>query len=632
MKSYRIQLFLMLKRLLLLVLMYQLCRLSFLLANFNYFSASDPIHIFSAFVSGIRFDLNAIILLNLPFIFIHLLPIKMFFLTLNQTLLKVLFFVVNIPSILLNCIDLEYFKYQGKRTTADLFQLFGMGDDMKNNLPRMAMDFWYVLVIFIFLTVLLITLYNKIKVPSKPKEREDKKLAWLMVIPLLAVFFVGGRGGFQYKPIGIMAAARHTTPQLVPLVLNTPFTVLKTYGKKNIEEKKYLSDEEAQTYFNKDHHFKSTAPFKPLNVVIIILESFSSEYIGAFNNGNGYTPFLDSLMHEGLTFSNAYANAKKSIDGIPAVLASMPSLMTGSYVSSPYSGNKLNSVAGILKSKGYSSAFFHGGNNGTMNFDNFTLLTGFDKYYGRKEYPADNYDGHWGVFDENFYYFFIEKCSAMKTPFVNTFFSLSSHHPYNLPESYKGRFKKGTLPIHESIGYADHSLKCFFNKAKETTWYKNTLFVITSDHTGPSEIAYYNTKIGMFRIPIVFYQPGTSLQGWDINVTQQTDIMPGILDYLHYDEPFSAFGNSLLDTTRSPFAVNFAGDVFQAMDNTYLIQYDGSDIAGCYNYKTDSLLFNNIYSDTDESQIKLTKTLQSVLQQYNRSMIRNELIPISKTK
>ena len=556
----------------------------------------------------------------------------MFFLTLNQTLLKVLFFVVNIPSILLNCVDLEYFKYQGKRTTADLFQLFGMGDDMKNNLPRMAMDFWYVLVIFIFLTVLLITLYNKIKVPSKPKEREDKKLAWLMVIPLLAVFFVGGRGGFQYKPIGIMAAARHTTPQLVPLVLNTPFTVLKTYGKKNIEEKKYLSDEEAQTYFNKDHHFKSTAPFKPLNVVIIILESFSSEYIGAFNNGNGYTPFLDSLMHEGLTFSNAYANAKKSIDGIPAVLASMPSLMTGSYVSSPYSGNKLNSVAGILKSKGYSSAFFHGGNNGTMNFDNFTLLTGFDKYYGRKEYPADNYDGHWGVFDENFYYFFIEKCSAMKTPFVNTFFSLSSHHPYNLPESYKGRFKKGTLPIHESIGYADHSLKCFFNKAKETTWYKNTLFVITSDHTGPSEIAYYNTKIGMFRIPIVFYQPGTSLQGWDINVTQQTDIMPGILDYLHYDEPFSAFGNSLLDTTRSPFAVNFAGDVFQAMDNTYLIQYDGSDIAGCYNYKTDSLLFNNIYSDTDESQIKLTKTLQSVLQQYNRSMIRNELIPISKTK
>ncbi len=632
MKSYRTQLIVLLKRLLLLVLTYQLCRLSFLLANFNYFSASAPTHIFSAFVYGIRFDLNAIILINLPFIFIHILPLKLFFSALTQTLLKILFFAVNIPSILLNCIDLEYFKYQGKRTTADLFQLFGMGDDMKNTLPRMIMDFWYVLVIFIVLTAFLIILYNRIKIPSMPIEGKNKKLAWLMVLPLLAVFFVGGRGGIQYKPIGIMAAARHTTPQLVPLVLNTPFTVLKTYGKKNLEEKKYLPDDEALTYFNKDHLLKSNRNFKPLNVVIIILESFSSEYIGAFNNGNGYTPFLDSLMHEGLTFSNAYANAKKSIDGIPAVLASMPTLMTGSYVSSPYNGNKLNSVAGILKSKGYSSAFFHGGNNGTMNFDNFTLLTGFDKYYGRKEYPKNNYDGHWGVFDENFYYFFIEKCSSMQSPFVNAFFSLSSHHPYTLPNEYKGRFKKGTLPIHESIGYADYSLQCFFNKAKETEWYKNTLFVITADHTGPSEKAYYNTKLGMFRIPILFYQPGTNLKGWDSNVTQQTDILPGILDYLNYDEPFSAFGNSLLDTTRSPFAVNFAGDVYQAMDNNYLIQFDGSDIAGSYDYKIDSLLFKNVYSNTDPEQIQLTKTLQSVLQQYNHAMIRNELIPIPKTK
>lgn len=632
MKSYRIQLILLLKRLLLLILIYQLCRISFLLANINYFHASDLADISGAFFFGIRFDLNAIILLNLPFIFIHLLPLQLFFSTITQTLLKALFFLINIPSLLLNCVDLEYFKYQGKRTTADLFQLFGMGDDMKNTLPRMIMDFWYVLVIFTVLTIVLITLYNKIKVPSRPADWENKKLAWMMVLPLLAVFFVGGRGGFQYKPIGIMAAARHTTPQLVPLVLNTPFTVLKTYGKKNLEEKKYLSDDEALTYFNKDHLLKSNRNFKPLNVVIIILESFSSEYIGAFNNGDGYTPFLDSLMREGLTFSNAYANAKKSIDGIPAVLASMPTLMTGSYVSSPYNGNKLNSIAGILKSKGYSSAFFHGGNNGTMNFDNFTLLTGFDKYYGRKEYPAEHYDGHWGVYDENFYYYFIEKCSAMKAPFVNAFFSLSSHHPYNLPQNYKGRFRKGSLPIHESIGYADYSLKCFFDKAKNTDWYKNTLFVITSDHTGPSEKAYYNTKLGMFRIPILFYQPGTNLKGWDANVTQQTDIVPGILDYLNFDNPFSAFGNSLLDTTRYPFAVNFAGDVFQAMDNTYLIQYDGTDIAGCYNYKTDSLLFNNIYADSDESQIKLTKTLQSVLQQYNRSLIRNELIPISTTK
>ena len=201
-----------------------------------------------------------------------------------------------------------------------------------------------------------------------------------------------------------------------------------------------------------------------------------------------------------------------------------------------------------------------------MNFDNFTLMTGFDKYYGRNEYPGNgDYDGHWGVFDEPYYNFFSRKCSEMKQPFMNVFFSLSSHHPYNLPEAFKGKFPKGTLPIHESVGYADYALGRFFENAKHTAWYHNTLFVITADHTGPSATPEYSTKAGMFRVPILFYHPGSGLNGWTDRVTQQTDIVPGILDYLHFNESFSAFGNSMFDTTVTPFAVNFTGDVYQVI-------------------------------------------------------------------
>ncbi|MBL0342837.1 MAG: sulfatase-like hydrolase/transferase [Bacteroidetes bacterium] len=599
----------------------------FYLSNFSYFqsaSISDTIH---AFISGFRFDLIAIVSINALFIFLHLIPGRWFYSRLTQRFLQIIFIIVNVPALLLNSIDMEYFKYQGKRTTSDLFQLFGMGDDMKNTIPQMIRDFWYVLVLFLIFTTLLIIIYNKIKIATPKYDPGKKILSWLLVLPLLLLFFLVARGGFQYKPLNIMAAAQFTTPQLVPLVLNTPFTVLKTMGKSIVEEKNYLTNEEALQHFNKDHHFKSTIPFKPLNVVLIILESFSSEYIGALNNGNGYTPFLDSLMHQGMTYTNAFANAKKSIDGIPAVIAAMPSLMPASYVSSPYNGNKLKSIAGILKSKGYASSFFHGGNNGTMNFDNFTLLTGFDNYIGRKEYPYGNYDGHWGVFDEPFYYYFIEKCSAMKQPFVNAFFSLSSHHPYTIPEEDKGRFKKGTLPIHESIGYADYALRQFFEKAKQTKWYNNTLFVITADHTGPSEYAYYNTKSGMFKVPILFFRPGSNLQGWSDRVTQQTDIVPGILDYLHFDEPFTAFGNSMLDTTLSPFSFNFTGDVYQILDDSLLVQFDGTEIAGCYKYRTDSLLMKDLSNEKTVHQERLVTTLQSVLQQYNHALIRNELTP-----
>jgi phosphoglycerol transferase MdoB-like AlkP superfamily enzyme len=301
--------------------------------------------------------------------------------------------------------------------------------------------------------------------------------------------------------------------------------------------------------------------------------------------------------------------------------------MPASYVSSPYNSNKLLSVAGILKNKGYSSAFFHGGNNGTMNFDNFTLLTGFDRYVGRKEYPFDDYDGQWGVFDEPFYSFFADECSKMKTPFVTAFFSLSSHHPYTLPAKYTGKFPKGDLPIHESIGYADYALKTFFEKASATSWYKNTLFVITSDHTGPSSVPGYNSKAGMFRIPVVYFDPGNNLHGWTARVTQQTDIVPSILDYVHFDKPFVAFGNSVFRNEKVPMAVNYTGDVYQAFSNDFLLQFDGTEVTGCYQFHSDPLLKNNIYNSSDTAQTNLMKRLQSVLQQYTQAMIRNELIP-----
>lgn len=413
----------------------------------------------------------------------------------------------------------------------------------------------------------------------------------------------------------------------MPLVLNTPFTVIRTFGKTLIEEKKFMDQDKALTYFNKDHHFKSNEPFRPLNVVLIIMESFSAEYIGALNEGKGYTPFLDSLMNESLTFTNAYANAKKSIDGIPAVVASMPSLMPASYISTPYNSNKLNSIAGILAEKNYSSAFFHGGNNGTMNFDNFTRMTGFENYYGRREYPGQDYDGNWGIYDENFFDFFIDKCNEARQPFVNTFFSLSSHHPYSIPDHLKDRFPDGDLPIHKSIGYADYSLRHFFESARATDWYDQTLFVITADHTGPASTAKFNTKSGMFRIPIVFYKPGSNLKGWSERVTQQTDIIPGILDYLHFDRPFSAFGNSMLDTTLVPFAINYPGDLYQILGDDYLVQFDGTEITGAFAYKTDFLLMKNIYSPENQDQVYLTELLKSFIQQYNSALIRNKLTP-----
>src|SRR5690606_24672345 len=112
-------------------------------------------------------------------------------------------------------------------------------------------------------------------------------------------------------------------------------------------------------------------PFQDKNVVFIILESFSKEYTG-LGGRTSYTPFLDSLMQHSFVCTNAYANALQSAKGIPAIISGVPSLMDEPITTSAYGTNKLTSLPALLRNKGYQTAFYHGGTNGTMGFDIYT--------------------------------------------------------------------------------------------------------------------------------------------------------------------------------------------------------------------------------------------------------------------
>ncbi|HNH67568.1 MAG TPA: LTA synthase family protein, partial [Bacteroidia bacterium] len=426
------------------------------------------------------------------------------------------------------------------------------------------------------------------------------------------------RGGLQYKPISVLTAARYTSNQNVAAVLNTTFTILKTLGKdelKNYDYDKKMPS--ALTYFNPMHNYANTGVFKRMNVVLIIMESFSKEYIGYFNHGKGYTPFLDSLMQHSLTCTDAFANGKKSIEGIPCIVSGIPALMNTPYISGQYNSNNLSSLPFLLKKYGYSSSFYHGGNNGTMGFENFSKMAGYDYYVGRNEYGDKDYDGTWGVYDEPFFQFFCHELNTQKQPFVATVFSLSSHHPYAIPPQYHSRFKDGEQPIHRAVRYADYALQQYFECAKKQPWYYNTLFVITADHTGPSIVSHYQTRTGIYEVPIVYFAPDDSLlQGQYENVTQHTDIVPGILNYLHYPDSFKFFGNSIFDTTVSNrFAVSFLDGTYQLITNNSITTTD-------FDTEYHFVLRN---AKTENDSIKASNTLKVFVSLYNRSMIHNKL-------
>jgi len=431
------------------------------------------------------------------------------------------------------------------------------------------------------------------------------------------------RGGFQLIPIGIIDAGNFVKPPYIPLVLNTPFCIIKSGELYTLDEKKYMSEEEANALVNPIKKYAyPDADFKKLNVVVIIVESLSKEYT-KLGKRKSYTPFLDSLMDKSFVYTNAFSNGKRSIEGIPAIVASIPSFQSD-YISTVYSNDKIMSLASVLKTKGYTSSFFHGGTNGTMNFNGFCATAGYDKYFGRNEYNNEkDYDGNWGIWDEPFLQRMAKELDEQTQPFLSTVFTLSSHHPFIVPEPYKNKFPEGKLPINKCISYADYSLKQFFNTAQKSKWFANTLFVITADHTGNSEDVLYGNSYGNYQIPLFFYLPGNSLKGYDTIVAQQADIMPTTLAMLKYNQPFFAFGNNLMDSTQNKnrFAVNYYNNVYQYFSNDEMSQFNGEKLLGLYNYRTDSTLAVNIIKERKVSDEKI----KAFIQQYNNRVIHNRL-------
>jgi phosphoglycerol transferase MdoB-like AlkP superfamily enzyme len=619
------------KKIGLLLFVYTICRILFYLFNFSYFSDLSFGQTFFIMLVGIRFDLSAVILSNSFFIIFTLLPFPFRESKVYKTVLKWLFLIVNSLAILANCVDLIYFQFTLKRTTADVFNFFGggMGNDFGRLLPLFLKEYWYIFVIWIVLSVALAYFYKKI-------ERKFTALVWnfkqyiqqtLVLLVYLVVATILYRGGFQLKPISAVDASEYTSVKNIPLVVSTPFTILKTLDVDGIKPSIYFNNEaELRSIYNPLHLGKK-GEFKQLNVFVIALESFSKEYIGSLNKRNtGYTPFLDSLIGQSLTFTNAYSNGKTSITGIPAIVSSIPTWMDEAYITSPYGSNIINSLANTLKQKGYYTAFFHGGSNGTMGFDAFASLAGYTDYFGRTEYNNEkDYDGNWGIWDEEFFQYTAKTINTKKQPFFATLFTLTSHHPFPVPNKYKSKFKEGPLAIEHSIGYTDYALRQFFETAKKMPWFNNTLFVLSADHTGLSSDDFYANQVGNNAIPIIYYLPNSNLKRMDSTLTQQIDIMPSVLDYLNYPSNYFAFGNSVFDSVGQHNVLMYYGGLYQLLEKNYVLEFEGEKADYLYQYTNDSLLKNNIIAQHPAEAKEMEKKMKAIIQTYQQSLINNKM-------
>lgn len=643
MKEYLTHLRLLFRRLAFLLLLFSLSRLFFFFINIETFSSLSFGELLNVFLGGIRFDLSVVIYANSIFAILHAIPGSFKSKKGFQLFLKIKFVIINSLLLMSNFGDAEYFKFTKKRSTAYILDFVGGGNvenEFTRQIPLFLSEYWYVFLAWFALVFLAWKFYPRFKKENFENRTYVKitsksyvlQTSILIVILLLGV--VGARGGLQLKPLRVINAAEYTSSQNIPLVLNTPFTIFKTLGKEELSKKEYFEKEISEKYFSPIKQYHSKEKFKKMNVVVLILESFSKEYSGFLTTGNsedGYMPFLDSLMQEGLTFENAYSNGTQSIEAMPSILASLPPLMNNPFITSSYSTCQLSSLPQILKEKGYKTSFFHGATNGSMGFDTFAKLVGIEKYYGRREYNNEiDYDGNWGIKDEEFLQYSVKELSQIKQPFFTTIMTLSSHHPYTIPEKYKDRFTKGEIPIHKVVSYADFALKRFFETASKTDWYDNTLFVITADHTGIASSKFYKNKVGRYAIPIVYFQAKNNkikkLNG-KIN-TQQADIMPSVLHFLNYKNKFISFGNSVFGKNEENFAVNYLSGVYQLIENDYTLYFDGEKSIGLYNVKKDKLLTENLLKSKKKRSKKMENRLKAIIQEFNNRLVENKMIEL----
>ncbi len=546
-------------------------------ANLRSYFIAEPSELIRAFLFGLQFDAVSIAYLFGPFFLV--LP---FIHRGNLSALARIYFVCMLAAInLLNCIDAEFYRYMARRSTDDLFEYAFLSNDVFNLAPGLVGQYWYLLLSWVLVVCVSCLLYGRLF--SDDPDRQSLRPSAVTLIPIVLLLFLGTQGGFRSSALSIMDAGKTGQQHLNAITLNTSFTILKTMGKPELERFDFVEDELPHiSPIRAAVNGPLTGRYKSYNVVVIIVESLAKEYVGAINGlKGGYTPFVDSLCNESLVFTDAFANGQRSIEGVPAVVASIPTLMYESFSTSQFADNRINSLADLLRDEGYFTAFMHGGNRNSMNFDPFAMHAGFNLFYDRDDYPFPDahYDGTWGISDHYFLNHCVEKFDSYNEPFLGCIFTLSSHFPYTIPQEYEGVFPKGNLPIHESIGYVDESLRQFFANAQHSDWYDSTLFVITADHTSLTEHPEYRTKLGAFRIPIILFHPGdTALRGRNARVMQQIDIMPTIMHLVGYERPFFSFGVNVFDEDAEHVAIAYKYHQHQMLKDGQLTCFDGENV------------------------------------------------------
>ena len=392
---------------------------------------------------------------------------------------------------------------------------------------------------------------------------------WKMPMALLVsggLCFLGMRGGFDAIPISQSAAYYSSHAVLNDAAVNPYYNLFCSfYDFGSVDDRlfHFMEDEEADALVEALHRTpKDTlVPIlkkNDVNVVFIILESWTADLVESISGVPDLTPCFHALERGGLLFTRYYSNGHRSQQAMSSIFSSYPALPVYDITDDFSKYSHLPSLPLVLKNAGYYTSYYFGGNLDYGNIRSYLFHCQFDKIIEEKQMNGNLPRAKLGIHDQYTFPLFHRALNGQPQPFMSVLFTVSSHSPYDQPRIIPDvEIEDEERPFLNSAKYADYCLGKFFDSVRNEPWYANTLFVIVGDHGHPTHLKKSAVEPAYLQVPLLFYGEviPENLRGMQIpRVGSHVDLAATLLHQLGLDASDFVWSKDLLN----PYAPAFA--------------------------------------------------------------------------
>ena len=397
-------------------------------------------------------------------------------------------------------------------------------------------------------------------------DRFDFPLSYrfVVLIPVFLMLSLGARSTLGHRPVNPSTFAKSKDQLVNELFLNSTYSLLYSIYSLRHEESgdsglpemepeevirsfQRISTVPMVDYLNQQsthHQFgDNSKPSSPKNIVIIVEESLGARFVGSLG-GLPLTPNLDAWSNKGLWLTNLYATGIRSARGLEAIVSGFPPSSSRSVLKLGKSQGNFYTMAHTLAEHGYSNYFVYGGEGHFDNMKGFFLSNGFDTAIDINDYDEFEFKGTWGVSDEDLFNRAHSIMLEEQSPFFTLIFTSSFHSPYEFPDGKIELVDEEKNTKHNGVKYADYALGQYLEKASQSKYWKDSIFLIVADHDerprGRSLV-----PIESYHIPGLIIADGLTPRHFD-KVASHIDLLPTLLFLANVSGTAPFVGHNLL--------------------------------------------------------------------------------------